>query len=208
MKEGLVRLITVQFSFSNRKIIPNLIRFERETKIESITRKARASGVLQIEPTERISIAEFPQDLTNAWYTMVDAFYQLRSGVSGKAYHIVRFTFVRNNYVADVAEEFIPIRGSMHAALQEICDSAFWRVQAFKNPFFENDTPIDGQYAVSVNLEARVPFVEPSGEPVVQWKKDMDGNRLGDKPIPIEPKGWLRLEAGQIRLLVPTEVEA
>ncbi len=202
--KGFVRLITVQFSFSNRGIIPTLLKLlERETKAQSAIRKTRASGILQIEPTEKVSITEFPEDLLRNGYVMTDAFYQLRQ-FQAKTYHTVRFTFVRHDYyvVPEIPETFVALLGHTNAEFQKICDLAFWRVRAFKTPFFENDTPIDGQYAVIVNLEARVPLTEPSGKPVVEWKKDVDGNRIGDMAVPIEPNGYLRVQEGQICLLV------
>ena len=42
-----------------------------------------------------------------------------------------------------------------------------------------------------VNCVARVPLFQPDGNPVLEWKKNEHGNRIGDKPVPIEPDNYV-----------------
>lgn len=76
--------------------------------------------------------------------------------------------------------------------VQDICETALWRVRAFSNPFYIEGEEVDGVRAISINCEARVPLFLPNGQPVVARRKDAQGNKIGD-PVPIEPSGILTI---------------
>lgn len=74
-----VRLVALQFSFSNPDAIPTSVkRLNRETQEERVERKNQSSGVMVIEPTEKCSLVEFLGELEVARYEMVDGFYKKR----------------------------------------------------------------------------------------------------------------------------------
>jgi hypothetical protein len=94
-------------------------------------------------------------------------------------------------------------RAGIHEGLKEICGTSLWRVRAFLNPLVEDGKIVEGQYAVSINLEVREPLFRPDGKPVTVWRRDEFGNKTGEAPLPLGPRARLRIvENGDI-LAVP-----
>lgn len=201
-----VRQVALQFSFSNSAAIPASVkRLDKETTEGRVERKSRSSGVMVIEPTKKCSLVDFFGDIEAAGYEMVDAFYQER--IKGKdphnkrrTYHMVRFVFARGEFVK-LSDEFKKVRDIIRIELRSICESAMWRIRAFSNPFYKNHEEIPGQRAVSINLEARQPFLRPDGQPVTVWQKDEKGERVGDAPLPLKANCYLRIVDDNVRLM-------
>lgn len=199
-----VRLVALQFSFSNPDVIPSMVKQqEKETKEKRMARKSQLSGFLAIRPTEKCSLVEFLVELERQ-YELVDAFYEER--IHGKdprgrrTYHMVRFLFARREFV-EISDEFERVRGSIRTALSEMCHKAMWRIRAFSNPFYKDGEEILGQHAMSINLEARQPLFHPNGQPVVAWQKDESGKRVGDAPLPLKPEYFLRVVDDTVQLM-------
>lgn len=201
---GTVRLVMLQFSFSNPDAIPATVkRQDRETPEERVVRKSHSSGVMVIEPTEKCSLVEFLEELEAAGYEMVDSFCKERIDAKdprNRAYHMVRFLFARREFV-ELSDEFKKVRDVIRAELRSICESAVWRVRSFDNPFYKNGEEISGQRAVSVNLEARQPLLRPDGQPVTVWQKDENGKRVGDAPLPLKANYHLRIVGDAVQLV-------
>lgn len=202
---GTVRLVILQFSFSNPDVIPATVkRQHRETPEERAVRKSHPSGVMVIEPTKKCSLVEFLGELEAAGYEMVDAFYKERIDAKDprgkRTYHTVRFLFARREFV-ELSDEFKKVRDVIRAELQSICESAIWRVRSFSNPFYKNGEEVPGQRAVSINLEARQPLFRPDGQPVTVWQKDENGKRVGDAPIPLKADYCLRIAGDAVQLV-------
>jgi hypothetical protein len=201
---GTVRLVALQFSFSNSDAIPVSVKhLDRETQEERMERKSYLSGVMVIKPTEKCFLAEFLVELEAAGYEMVDAFYKER--IDGKdprgkrTYHTVRFLFARREF-AELSDEFKKVRHTVRVELMSICESAMWRIRSFLNPFYKNGEEISDQRAVSINLEVRQPLFRPDGQPVTMWQKDEKGRRVGDAPLPIMADYCLRIVNDAISL--------
>ena len=195
-----VRLIDVQFSFSNVNVVPAILK-ERELEglDERDERKAReGSGQLVIAPTENTSLRGFEL----AGYELVDAFYQPRIHPKNPQiiYHAVRFLFARHAY-AHPSEGFSRGRDAICEEFRGMCQQAMWRVRAYLNPYFEGGERVQGYYTVSINLEARKPFCSSDGKPIVVWQKDEEGNRLGDAPIPIKANHNLQIVDNVVQLV-------
>jgi len=197
-----VRMIVVQFSFSNPEVIPSGIkRRKRETAFEHVARKLQKTGERIIEPTVNCSV-EFLGELEAMGYELVDAFYQARpdhDDLKG-TYHTVRFLFARHEFATPSAE-FRMVRDAIRAELREMLRTAFWRVRAFLNPFYQNGEEIAGQRSLSINLEVRVSRFLPDGSPVVARLKDESGKKVGT-PQPLVPDFRLAVVGDTIRLLV------
>lgn len=197
------RLVIVQFSASKDTFVPEGLKgVNHETPQEAegrAMRKAAPSGVQVVEPVENTGIADLLNGLEEAGYEMVDAFHQPRlNRNNGRTYHMVRFTFARHED-ATPSEEFVALRDQYREAMREVITSAAWRVQAYLNPFFSNGEVVEGQYAVSLNMVARVPLLLPDGSPVAQWERDDAGEKVGDAPVPITPDFKLSVsEKGEI----------
>lgn len=202
---GSVRLVALQFSFSNPRAIPQAVRCsETETPDERNERKSHSSGVLVIEPTNNCSLVEFLEKLEAVGYEMVDAFYKERidaKDLRGKRrYHMVRFLFARHEFV-DLSDEFKKVRENIRTALSEMCRVAMWRVRVFSNPFYEDSEEIPNQHAVSINLESRQPLFRPDGQPVTVWQKGVDSKKIGDAPLPLKADHCLRIMDDAVQLV-------
>ncbi|MEK7120417.1 MAG: hypothetical protein AAB824_02655 [Patescibacteria group bacterium] len=202
---GTIRLVALQFSFTNPDAIPTSVkRRSPETQEERVERKSYSNGIMVIEPTEKCSLAEFLGELEAAGYEMVDAFYKERIDAKDprrkRTYHMVRFLFARREFV-NCSDEFKAARGTIRIDLQNICESAMWRVRSFSNPFYKNGEEVLDQSALSINLEVRQPLFRPDGQIVTVWQKDASGNRMGDAPLPLKADYCLRIVDGAVQLV-------
>ncbi len=202
---GSIRLVVLQFSFSNPDAIPQAVkRSQPETLSEQNKRNGRSSGIMVIEPTENCSLVEFPGELEAAGYEMVDAFYKERIDPKDpngrRTYHMVRFLFARHEFV-DISDEFRKVRDDIRTALSEMCHAAMWRVRAFSNPFYKNGEKIPEYRAMSINFESRKPLFRPDGQPVKVWQKDENGERVGDAPSPLKSDFCLRLVSDTVQFV-------
>jgi len=203
--DSTVRLVALQFSFSNPDVIPTTVKCQdRETPEERVERKNYLGGIMVIEPTEKCSLVEFLKELEAAEYEMVDAFYKERIDAKDprgkRTYHMVRFLFARCEF-AELSDEFKEMRDVSRAELQSICEAAMWRVRSFSNRFYKNGEEIPNQRAVNINLEVRQPFFRPDGQPVTVWQKDENGKRVGDAPLPIKADHCLRIVDDAVQLV-------
>lgn len=201
-----VRLVALQFSFSNPKAIPvSVKRLGSETPEERNERKNHSSGTMVIEPTENCSLIDFLDELKGAGYEMVDALYKERIDPKDprgrRMYHMVRFLFARHEFV-DLSEEFKAMRDIISRELRGICEVVMWRVRVFLNPFYKGGEEIIGHHTISVNFESRRPLFRPDGQPVTVWQKDEKGNRVGNAPLPLKPDCCLRVKDNTLQLMV------
>jgi hypothetical protein len=197
-----VRLVLVQFSFSNPDAIPPSVRWRRpETQEERVERKDHVAGVMIVQPTEGTSLAEFPRDLEAAGYKLVDAFCKERINDNPhlKRYHMVRFIFARREH-AQISQGFWKVRDAIRAEFQGICGSAMWRVRVFDNPFYQDEEEVSGRRTMSINLEVRQPLFV-GGQPVMVWQRDDVGRRVGSAPIRLTAKRHFRVVAGEPKIM-------
>lgn len=199
-----VKMLYVQFTFSNENAVPQwLFLKEEETPAEAKARKERqmhATGECVIKLTSECSLETLPNDIKDAGFTLVDGYYQPRIDQNNpkKKYYIARYVFIRNEDV--VHDELGELREKILAELQDLFLLAFWRVRAFQNPYFKDKEPVDGLSAASVNLEARKPRFHPNGKMIEVWRKDADGNRVGDKKVPLSAGHSLRIQDNTLQL--------
>ncbi len=203
-----VRMIMLQFSFSNIKIVPPWIsELETEHCGEREERKnCEGKGKMVISEIENCSLEKFVSDLKKAGYNLMDASYQKRldpkDSQKRRVYHMVRFIFVRREYI-DFSETKTfdeMLRDKIFKELQKICVQAMWRVRGFINPFFQNNQAVPKYSALSINMEAREPLTQSNGQPVVVWQKDDSNSRISDKPFPIKPSHYLYITDNTIQL--------
>lgn len=194
---GALRLVILQFAFTNANAIPRGIQHrEREAQGEREVRKTRMDGRMVIEPAENCSLLQFVHELEAAGYELVDAFYQEREArpdcTGPGRYHNVRFMFARKEHVS-ISEEFRAAREEHRNGLLEIARTSLWRVRAWSNPFYKDGLPSD-ETVLSVNMEAREPLFQPDGTPVTRWPAHLKDNRKRgpeDKKVPLQPTCYL-----------------
>ncbi|MCD4705697.1 hypothetical protein K8R61_01305 [bacterium] len=194
---GSVPLVTLQFSFSNRNIIPKIIKkISNEKQEERVERKKMKNGIQVINPTPNVSLLIFVKQLKEAGYELVDAIYQERiNGNANSNYHMVKFIFSRHE-CAKPSENF----QKYSAELDKICRQALWRVRACLNPFYKEGEEIEGKNFVSINMEVRTPIVSSKGELIQKWEKDEKGKKVGEKPLPLFPDYFLSVKGEEIKL--------
>ena len=182
-----MRLIGVQFNFSNSAIIPPTIEQRRkESVVEQKERKNRPNdGRMVIKPIDSVSIQYLINDLEELGYELVDGFSQERPHPKRRdmTYFTTRSVFVKSDH-ATISEEFSSVRTSVRFDLIKICNDAFWRTTAFVNPFYENGHQVTGVKSANLNFSARTPIFNPDGTPLLARHKDEDGRRIGD-PVPL-----------------------
>jgi hypothetical protein len=189
-----VLLVTVQFSFSNKKAVPAFAArlMRTETSTESEVRRRRRSGTMVIQPTEHVSLAELLQGLDTTGYLLTDAVYQERVDQRDprKTFNMIRFEFCRSDWAVinpdiDEAQWELAVEG-----LKELCGQAIWRARAFLNPFYWDGRECADRHSISINLESRVPLRNPDGSPVLIWSLNEYGDR---KKVPLRGHRSIRL---------------
>lgn len=197
----MIRLVLIQFSFSNGEVIPRSVkRLSPETRKEMTNRvngNGHATGELIIPPTLRCGLADFPSNLKENGFELVEAFYQKRIDPKDarKTYHMVRFVFAPGEF-AKPSKEFTAIREEIVPGFEKICQDAMWRVKVYENPFYGEgiEEENSGYEALSINLSLREPY-SSNGRPVVERPRDASGRRVG-KPVPIRPEFLIQFTDG------------
>ncbi|MDO8600579.1 MAG: hypothetical protein Q7R73_03095 [bacterium] len=205
MLDTSIRLVTFQFSFSNRNEIPRSVpEMGEETPDEYLERKSRSGGVILIEPTHNCSLAMIPAELQKEDYQLVTAGWKKRSNfeeqknseqergpgdtveeITSKIWYMTRFRYARSEH-AYPRPEFLQKRDAILADFDEMCWSTLWRLRAFLNQAYLNGELLKGQSAISINLEVRKPRFNPDGTPVITPLKDAEGMRIGSEPLQVE----------------------
>jgi hypothetical protein len=199
LMNGAVRLVTVHFSFSNLDLVPTCLKQKKTSPSEFVTRKEEVRGEQFLEPIEKVDCSSLPPDLASIGFVLADAFTEIREK-KGRQYAVVQFIFSDIKY-ANCSEEFLANRPLIEEALRLLLEQGMWRVRAFLNHLFKDREIIEEKYAISINLDARMPLVDKNGDPLIRWQKDESGNRIGDAPVPVKPKLFLEIGNEEIYVM-------
>ena len=203
--DGSVEGIRIQFSFNNRdatspwiwSMADDTLAARRERKEKEVTQP----GIQFVPHAPNVGLRAFLFELEDAGYIMTDAVAQSRPHPTqkGQMYLMVRFIFHKLPLTAPIQADFAAlIEQHYKPTLERLAREAMWRVRGYRNPL-----PREGgqqMFGMSINCEVRTPYKDSMGRPVVQWQKDVSGNRVGDKALPIQPKQFLRLIDNRIVL--------
>lgn len=200
-----VQVVCARFSFSNPALVPEAVKqLKRKTGRQRQAHKRHRSGSLVIEPVENVCLGQFPAELEEAGYELVDVLYKeladLKDPRGERTYHVVRFLFARGEY-AEPSEEFSRVKATIRRELLHSCVSALWQVRVFCNPFYADGEEVPGQQALSIDLRARKPLFQPDGQPTTVWLRDDKGRRIGRAPVPVQPECDLRVTSEGIQLM-------
>lgn len=193
-----VRLVSLQFSFSNAAAIPSGVGLSvrrSETPFTHLARKLNVKGEPVIAPTENVDSEGLLAEIEAAGFELVDAFCQKRGD---RTYHMVRFVFAPREFVAS-SDEFRRVRETLRAGLQGMLRDAFWRVRGFLNSFYQEGKVLPGRRALSLNFEARIPRFHPDGSPVTARRK-VGGKKVGD-PQPLQSDYLLAVVDGTTQIV-------
>lgn len=201
MLNPMVWLSILQFSFSNRKAVPEGIpeKPPEPPASEFIRKNEYVPGIQFLEPVAGVSALPLIGDFAEAQHQLVDGWWQERTK-NGQPYYMVRFMFAGSDH-ATPSEVFVKVRPTVMEALQKLLGESMWRVRGFANPFFKDGELIEGASALSINLEAREPLVDGVGKPLLRWQKDARGNKISEAPVELKPTKFLRIVGSDIRVV-------
>lgn len=197
-----VRVIALQFSFSNADFVPKSVRQQgRESAQEQRARENLSTGELVIDPHEDADLIQFVEQVGLNGYELVDAFHQPRDDQHNprRAFQMVRFVFLRREHVRSTAA-FIQTRATLLNEMIEMCEQALWRVRVYLNPLIIDGRRVIGENAVSINLDARKPLFT-NGERVAIWRRDEHGQKIGDAKVPIQATHEIHFRDNAIELV-------
>lgn len=183
--DGSIRIVNIRFTGSNSDIVPMCLSESAPPHEKPGFRGQKRRGELMIDATDRVSTEEFVRKLLEE-FDVFDGFFQNMNDVRSKnrVFYAVQFLLARRPVFKNDRLRSIE---DAREALVDLCQSAFWRIRVYRNPFVENGQLVEGAYALSIVLDARTPRFKPDGSPVVS-------RRAGeDEPMPIEPDEVLRL---------------
>lgn len=190
--DGAVRLVMFQFILGNTNALPAGLFEKNEEGGGNGGCRPGVEGVKFIESTKEVFLREFVADLAAAGYAMADAFYQVRTNARGNDYLIVRFIFALKDTIPKEGW-FAEHKDTAETAFSQLSSQSLWSMEVYLNPFYKDGQTVMGERAISVNLAARSPLTDEKGNLLLRWKKDEAGERIGDGPVPIEPKKFLRI---------------
>ncbi len=200
-----VRIVGLQFRFTNETLIPSFIR---ALPPQQGSRGAPPAGQEFITPTQNVGVADVLRELEGIGYVLVDAFYQSRpASGGGKPAYIVRFVFARTEF-AEPKPAFVKIRDQARLALGAMLEDSMWATQAYINSLFVDNELIDGEFAVMINMTARNPLVQPDGQPIMVWPKGAPRDHLAQQKVPMAAETQLHFLRDSIELLPASRQEA
>ena len=202
-----VRLVGVQFGFSNPKLIPASMRcLKPETSDEREKRKTSSQEAHVLGPITNVSVVVFLHDLESSGFTLVNAYCKTcvdsKYHDRRKAYHRARFIFARPEH-AIIPDVFKEHRDQVRRELYAFSRSAAWLVRVFLYPFQQNGQPSPDQTVLNFSLVNRIPLYQSNGQHIMVWQKDGSDMRIGAAPVPLRPKACLRIVSGTIQLSRP-----
>lgn len=198
--EPSVRLVVVQFDYSNPEITPGGLK-KFAVKETPRGNGSTVSGVEVLARTEKVAVtSNFFSHLETKGYQLVEAGYK-EAVKNGHPYHSLRVIFAQNCYAAP-SEEVKKDRGEILMEVSEFCGHAMWTVKGYRNPFLENGAAVSNQSVLSLVCFGREPLFENDGTVRRVWSRDAQGNQLRNVPkVPILPNYELRLNGqGEIYL--------
>lgn len=195
-----IRLVVLQFNFSNQNVIPSSLGNARdETLEERQARSGLVTGVLITELAKKVSLEGFADKLAVAGYELVSAFCQRRRSQLDKMYYTVRFVFARKEY-AKTSDEFKQRRETVFSQLVDFCKTAMWQMEIFLNPFYEKGQEVPGQKSISINLTMREPLFHSDGRSITFWRKTRKGELRDDRSHQLKPRRYLYIKGNVIKL--------
>lgn len=166
------RMIGLQFDFTNEQAVPWNLRNMPPEQIDAARARRQhnqssvATGIdlLPAKPRE-VKPGQLTAGLIKADYVLINAKYQERihQHSNQETYHMVRFLLVRQEYEQPDEPrvmELKPFRGILLAELAGLCQTAYWQIRAFRNPYYDEHAPVAGQNYLSFNFDGRQPLFE------------------------------------------------
>lgn len=190
--EDVARLVMLQFNVNPSLVLPCIKRRESAVTGKKVP---LIRGEQFIPPTEDLYLLPLLTDLALDGYELVDSFSDVQSR-DNYDQGVMRLIFAAPGH-AKPSEEFRELRGKIYEEVSDFL-RASWTGCGYINPLFQDGGEVDGGYTVSLNFKACRAFFDRQGNPVKHWRRDERGKKIGDGPVPLTPKKFLRIEDGAI----------
>ncbi|OGZ62798.1 MAG: hypothetical protein A3H51_02275 [Candidatus Spechtbacteria bacterium RIFCSPLOWO2_02_FULL_38_8] len=212
-------MIDLKFNTTLRNL-PDGVRQETEEEVlrrqeNKVPQEQKVSGMNILESVDRVYVANFVKDLQEAGYVLVSAF--VRGGVFASISPALRrlveqrkpspdsrvsviFRFVHPDFLdSGFIDSGWGEADKAQNALRELTQDVMWRSEVWDNPFFEEQTPVEGQHMFSINMVSRQSLKDQNGMPLSRWLRDNSGDKL--EKISVDPKFVLALSEDGIEML-------
>jgi hypothetical protein len=152
-------------------------------------------GVQFLQPTKKTDVDPLLCTAVKQLH-LVNAFIVF---LPDEACQMVQFTFAKTD--REIGQAFRDSRWRYLKALENISHRSYWRVRGFINPLTE------GGDMMVLNCHMPVHRHHGNGEPVMAWKKDADGKRVGEKAVPITADYSLEISGDSTVRMTPAQKE-
>lgn len=192
-----VRLIVLQFNFSNPNVIPRSIKISDQEQSQKEAAQKPATGKLLFETPEKISLERAITGLLETGYEMTDAFCKVKTNGRGKPNSYSAFFIFAKRENARITEKFWETRKQHYLELFRLCREALWQIKVFYNPLFENGKETAGQRAVNILAQNRQPLFQSNGSRIFTTKQE---GTLKIQ-IPVMPSQYLQIKSNAIQVI-------
>ena len=194
-----VRMVMVTLILSRGQNVPTPIKNREEETQDSIEarRMKRVPGKKVIERTENCDASKLFEALEWVGFRVVNITHQLMAD----SRHRIRVEFTKFDADENSGRQLPTSRWQINRWLVGLIQEAFWATEVYDNPFFVNGNADPDGRMISIMFDGRRPLNQPDGKPVVAWRKDVNGQRTGVGPVPIEAEHRLTIEDSTIQLV-------
>lgn len=198
-----VRMILVTFILPRSHYVPETVMSMEEETQDSLDqrRSKHVAGEVVIERTEKCTVQFFLEELGRAGFEMFRITHQFMADRRQK----IKIEFVPSGD-GKQDRRSQSLRGIITKWLEGLCGEAFWATAVYLNPMIRKGKPDPADQMLSVVFDGRLPLFSLGGQPIVEWKKDGHGQRIGNGPVPTMADYRLEIVGDTIQLVDLTEL--
>lgn len=192
--DGVVQVFNLRFSFGNWNLLPGWVPMRQRQERKVIRSKKRAHGGKRIIPlTKKLGTGHILKDLVHFGWALVDGYYDICIDDEGRERPAVYFIFMRGENVDRLeSAEGVALRERLAVYLAELSTQSMWSTVVWRNPYFQDHEPAQGNVAICFNMTERYPLLEENGEGKMVNVKDEHGNPTGKK-CKLQPEHHVRI---------------
>lgn len=158
------------------------------TKSNQDTPPCQFKKEILIDRAPRSSLNSLIANIINQGFAFKD-FFRREDSSRYNIRHTAEFCLVHPEYFNIWKQECNHSVLSMELALKTLIwmvEESLWDARVEMGPWKECDAEL-----MHINLNSRAPLVLPNGEPVKEWVRDENGQKVGEFPVPVSPKNDL-----------------
>jgi hypothetical protein len=189
-----VKMLVIQFNFTNRKLVPFLAQDLGQEKDEQRQRRQNLPPGDLAWQSENCSLEQTLADLEAARLELTNIIKQYRPSEKNDSqdYYVVRFIFERTGK----GDKYREMRRASFNSLA----ASIWQCKCYVNPYYLEGKPMNGYKVVNLSLSHRRPLYDSAGKPIKVWARE-GRRKVGETKIPIMAESRLRLVGGSLALV-------